>query len=112
MNRYLRFLLPALAIMFLFNAAATETRAQGILREILKRMDNNNKSLVSLRGNIKMAKTNIQLGDTDNYEGQMQYLPGKSDKQIYARIDWRKPREESLAVANGEYVLYTPKLNR
>jgi outer membrane lipoprotein-sorting protein len=112
MNRYLRFLLPALAIILLFNAAATETIAQGIVEVILKRMDANSKALVSLKGNIKMEKRDAQLGDTDIYEGEMSYLPGGSRKQVYARIDWKKPREESLAVANGEYVLYTPKLNR
>ena len=112
MNKYLRFVLPALAIIFLFSVAATETKAQGILREILKRMDTNSKSLVSLKGSIKMEKRDAQLGDTDLSEGEMKLLPGRSDKQIYLRIDWSKPRQESLAVANGEYVIYTPKTNR
>lgn len=98
--------------MFLFSAAATETKAQGILREILKRMDANSKSLVSLKSNIKMEKRDAQLGDTDLSEGEMKLLPGRSDKQIYLRVDWSKPRQESLAVANGEYIVYTPKTNR
>jgi outer membrane lipoprotein-sorting protein len=112
MNKYLRFLLPALSIIFLLTSTATETSAQGIIKEILKRMDNNNKSLVSLKSDIKMAKRDAALGDTDLSEGDLSYLPGKSDKQVYVRINWSKPREEQLAVANGEYVLYTPKLNR
>ena len=108
MNRYFRFLLPALALVFLFNASATETPAQ-ILKEILKRMDNHNKSVTSLKGGIKMNKFNAQLGENDLSEGTLTYLPGRSEKQIYVRIDWAKPAVEHLAVAKGQYVLYRPR---
>ena len=108
MNKYLRFILPTVAVIFLFNAAATETPAQ-ILREILKRMDDNNKSLVSLKSSIKMNKLNPQLGENDLFEGDLNYLPGRSQKQIYVRIDWAKPVVEHLAIANGKYVLYKPR---
>ena len=77
--------------------------------EILKRMDNNNKSLTSLKSNIKMAKFNAQLGENDLTEGELNYLPGKSEKDIYVRIDWSKPLVEHLAIANGQYVLYRPR---
>ncbi len=108
MKKSLRYILPTLAILFIFNVAATETPAQ-ILREILKRMDNNNKSLTSLKSNIKMNKFNVQLGENDLYEGELSYLPGKTEKQMYVRIDWAKPVVEHLAVANGQYVLYSPR---
>ena len=108
MNKYFRFILPTIAVIFLFNAAATETPAQ-ILREILNRMDNNNKGLVSLKSNIKMNKLNSQLGENDLYEGELNYLPGRSEKQIYVRIDWAKPVVEHLAIANGKYVLFRPR---
>jgi outer membrane lipoprotein-sorting protein len=107
MNRFFRFLLPSIAIIFLFGAGATGTSAQ-ILREILKRMDDNNKSLTSLKGNIKMNKFNAQLGENDLTEGNLSYLPGKTEKQIYVRIDWTKPLQEHLAISNGQYVLYRP----
>ncbi|MBA3352814.1 MAG: outer-membrane lipoprotein carrier protein LolA [Blastocatellia bacterium] len=109
MNRVLRFLLPVIAIAFLFSASATEVSAQDILRKILKRMDDNNKSLTSLKGNIKMSKFNAQLGENDLTEGDVSYLPGRSDKQIFVRIDWAKPVVEHLAIANGQYVLYRPR---
>ena len=112
MHKYLRLILPAIAIVFLFNAVATETSAQDVLRKILKRMDDNNKSLTSLKGNIKMAKHDSVLGETDLTEGEINYLPGRSQKQIYVRIDWAKPVVEHLAVANGQYVLYRPKTNQ
>jgi len=111
MTKYLRYILPAIALAILFTASAGEASAQDILRQILKRMDDNNKSLVSLKGAIKMAKTDATLGETDTTEGELSYLPGKSSTQIYLRIDWTKPVEH-LAIANGQYILYRPGANR
>ena len=110
MNKYFRFLLPAIAFVFVLSAFSAEVSAQtGVLREILKRMDTNNKALVSLKSTIKMNKMNAQLGENDLTEGSLSYLPGKSEKDIYVRIDWTKPVVESLAIANGKYVLYRPR---
>jgi outer membrane lipoprotein-sorting protein len=109
MNKYFRYLLPTIAFVFLFSALSSEVSAQNVLREILNRMDSNNRSLVSLKSNIKMNKMNAQLGENDLTEGDLSYLPGKSEKQIYVRIDWVKPVAESLAISNGKYVLYRPK---
>ncbi len=109
MNRFLRFLLPVIAIAFLFSASPTEVSAQDILRKILKRMDDNNKSLTSLKSNIKMSKFNHQLNENDLSEGDVSYLPGRSEKQMFVRIDWAKPVVEHLAIANGQYVLYRPR---
>jgi outer membrane lipoprotein-sorting protein len=107
----MRYILPAIALAILFTASAGEALAQDKVRQILKRMDDNNKSLVSLKGNIKMAKTDATLGETDTNEGELNYLPGKTQSQIYVRIDWTKPKEH-LAIANGQYVLYRPNQNR
>ena len=112
MKKYLRFVLPAIAIVFLVNASAGVVSAQDVLRQILKRMDENNKSLTSLKGSIKMAKHDSVLKETDISEGSISYIPGRSEKQIYIRIDWAKPVVEHLAVANGQYVLYRPKLKQ
>lgn len=107
MNKYLRFLLPSIAVLFLFNATAVDTQAQ-ILREILNRMDTNNRSLKSLKASVKMNKLDSVLGENDLYEGSLSYIPGRSQNQIFVRIDWAKPRVEHLAVANGSYVIYRP----
>lgn len=112
MNKYFRFILPAIAILFVFNFAASETSAQDVLRKILKRMDDNNKALTSLKSNIKMEKRDSVLGETDLSEGDLNYIPGRSQKQIYVRINWATPVVEHLAVANGQYVLYRPKANQ
>ena len=109
MNKYFRFILPAVAVVFLFSASASDAAGQDILRQILKRMDDNNKSLTSVKGNIKMNKFNAQLGENDLTEGDISYLPGRSEKQLFVRIDWTKPVVEHLAIANGEYVLYRPR---
>ena len=109
MKRSFTFLLPAIAFIFVFTVLSTEASAQGVLRTILNRMDANNKALVSLKSNIKMSKLNAQLGENDLTEGSLNYLPGRTEKQIYVRIDWTKPVVEHLAIANGKYVLYRPR---
>lgn len=113
MKIFLKFSLPAFALMFLFNAfAVTETKAQaGPLGEILKRMDEHNKALVSLKASVMMDKYNSQLDEHDISEGKTTYLPQKN-RDAYVRIDWSKPVEESLAVVNKEYVLYRPGLKQ
>jgi len=95
-----------------FMAAATDARAQNLLGEILNRMDAHNKSLQSLRARIKMVKTNVQIGEDDLYEGSVQYLPAPSKEKIRVRVDWEKPAVEQLAVGNGQYILYRPRLNQ
>src|SRR5690349_3108008 len=112
MNKYFRFVLPAVAIIFLFNFGASDASAQDVIRQILNRMDANNKSLKSLKSKIQMAKTDAVLNETDLQEGELHYLPGKSQNQVYIRINWIKPREEQLAIANGSYVLYRPSLKQ
>lgn len=112
MTKYMRYILPVIALAILFSASAGQASAQGILREILKRMDDHNKALVTLKGSIKMAKTDTVLGETDLYEGELTYKPGPSERNIFLRIDWNKPSVEHLAVANGIYRIYRPKANR
>ena len=109
MHKHLRFILPTIAIIFLVSAASQVSAQTGVLREILKRMDTNNKGLTSLTSSIKMSKLNAQLGENDVSEGDLSYVPGRTDKQIYVRIDWSKPVVENLAIANGQYVLYRPR---
>lgn len=109
MNKYLRFLLPVIAIGFVLSTATVDVSAQNLIGKILDRMDANNKSLKSLTSKIQMAKTDTVLNETDVKQGELSYLPGRSEKQIYVRIKWISPVEEHLAVKNGEYVLYTPR---
>ena len=92
--------------------SATTANAQGVLSDILKRMDANNKGLRSLKSNIKMSKHNAQLDEYDLYEGTVQYLPAPVKEKIKVRIDWAKPVVEHLAVGGGQYILYRPRLEQ
>ena len=92
--------------------SAVPANAQGVLNDILKRMDANNKSLKSLKSSIKMSKHNAQLDEYDLYEGTVQYLPAPVKEQIKVRIDWAKPVVEHLAVGGGQYILYRPRLEQ
>jgi outer membrane lipoprotein-sorting protein len=37
-------------------------------------------------------------------------MPG-SGQNTFVRIDWRSPQQETLAVADGQYTLFRPRLN-
>ena len=106
-NRFL----PTFAIGIVIFGAAQAASAQGIVNEILSRMDAHNKALTSLRANVTMAKENAQLGGVvDTTEGVAIYLPQRG-KNPFVRIDWASPKE-SLAVVNKQYVIYRPALSQ
>lgn len=112
MKSFLRLSLAAIAVTLFLNAfAVTQTKAQGPMNEILKRMDNHNKALVSLQSSVKMIKFNSQLSENDVYEGTSKYLPLKG-RDALVRIDWTKPVQESLAVVNKQYILYRPRIKQ
>lgn len=112
MNRFLRFLLPVFTLAVLFSMSAPETRAQDVIRQILNRMDTNNKSLKSLKSKIQMARWDSVIDETESKEGELNYLPGRTESQIFVRINWSKPHREELVVANGEYVLHRPAIKQ
>jgi outer membrane lipoprotein-sorting protein len=74
-------------------------------------MERNRQSLKSLKASLSMEKYNSQLRDKDQYIGNVMYLPA-SGRNAYVRIEWQKPQHEILAVANGKYRLYRPRLNQ
>lgn len=110
MKTFLRLSFTIFAFLLL-SGIVTEIKAQGVLGEVLKRMDAHNKALTSLKANISMEKYNSQLGETDKYSGKAIYLPQKG-RNAFVRIDWSSPVEESLAVVNKEYILYRPRLKQ
>ena len=102
---------PVTFAAFIFAAAATDASAQGIINEILNRMDAHNKALTSLRANVTMVKENAQLGGAqDSNDGRVAYLPQKGRNPL-VRIDWARPKE-SLSVVNKQYVIHRPALNQ
>jgi outer membrane lipoprotein-sorting protein len=112
MKNYFRLGFAAVALALFFNAfAVTETKAQGVLNEILKRMEAHRNSLTSLRSSVTMIKTDSVLKESDTYEGTASYLPAKG-REALIRIDWTKPAKETLSVVNGQYVIYRERLGQ
>lgn len=106
MKSFLRSSLAAIAVVLFLNAfAVTETRAQGVLNEILKRMETHRISLKSLQTNVTMDKYNPQIDTRDITEGTAIYLPAKGQDAL-VRIDWTKPLKETLSVVNKKYIIY------
>src|SRR5947209_13755776 len=87
-------------------------RAQGagLVSSILNKMERNRKNLRTLRASISMEKYNAQLHDSDNYKGSVMYVPS-TGRNAYVRVEWQHPQHEILAVANGAYTLFRPRLN-
>lgn len=110
MKKFLRTILP-LAIVAILLSSVRPTPAQGILREILGRMDTHYKALKSLKSEVARSQFNSQLKVADSYEGKIVLVPGK-DRNFSLRLDWVKPKEELISVVNGKYVLYVPGIKR
>jgi len=55
-----------------------------------------------------MEKYNAQIRDTDKRSGSVIYMPGVGRNSL-VRVDWRSPVQEILAVADGEYTLFSPR---
>ena len=96
-------------IGFVIFGGAQAASAQGIVNEILTRMDAHNKSLTSLRANATMVQANAQLGVADTTEGTVSYLPIRG-KNPAVRVDWTRPKKETLASIDKQYVIYRPEL--
>lgn len=92
--------------------AVTESKGQGVLNEILRRIDDHHKALSSLKADVTMVKLNSQLGESDTTIGSTSYLPKTPKRGMYVRIDWTKPVEEQIAVIGDDYKLYRPRLNQ
>lgn len=113
MKTFLKFGFFAIALTFFLNIfAVTEIKAQGTINDIYKLMEAHRAALKTLRADVTMVKTNPQLGVSDTTEGNVVYLPGKSDRDMYVRINWTKPVDEQLAVIKGEYTLFRPRLKQ
>ena len=105
------FVLMAVLTAAFFVATPTTTQAQsaGLVSAVLNRMEKNRQSLRSLKANLSMQKYNAQLRDSDEYSGVLIYMPA-SGRDANVRIEWRSPQHEILAVSNGQYTLFRPRL--
>jgi len=97
-------------VSIISSPGAANGQSAGLVSSVLNRMERNRQSLKSLKASLSMEKYNSQLRDKDQYVGNMMYMPA-SGRNAYVRIEWQRPQHEILAVANGKYRLYRPRLN-
>lgn len=104
----------ALAILVAAVAVSSPTKVDaqsaGLVSALINRMERNRRELKSLRAGISMVKYNAQIRDEDKYNGVVLYVPA-AGRSAYVRVDWQSPQQETLAVADGQYTLFRPRLN-
>jgi outer membrane lipoprotein-sorting protein len=101
-----------LTVLSIPSTSTASPQSAGFVSAVLSRMEKNQRSLKSMRANISMVKYNAQLRDEDKYQGLVLYIPGASGSaSAFVRLEWTQPQHEILAVANGSYSLYRPRLN-
>ena len=104
-------LLAVLTGAFLVSSSASvNAQSAGLVSAVLNRMEKNRQSLRSLRASVSMEKYNAQLRDAERYSGIVSYMPADG-RNASVRIEWQKPQHEILAVSNGKYTLFRPRLN-
>ena len=111
-----KFVPPALIVALLLTSLLvlplSRTQAQaGLASSILAKMQKNQQTLRTLSADISMEKYNSQLRDSDQYSGTIKYIP-VAGRSSFVRLEWTKPSHEILAIANGGYVLYRPRLGQ
>jgi outer membrane lipoprotein-sorting protein len=104
------FIVLALALLVSFPNPTTGQSA-GLVSSVLNRMERNRQSLKSLKASVSMEKYNAQLRDKEDYVGWVLYLPS-TGRDASVRIEWQKPQHEILAVSNGQYTLFRPRLKQ
>jgi outer membrane lipoprotein-sorting protein len=112
MKRFIPLGLVAVLILFAFIAVsptAANGQSAGLVSSVLNRLEKNRASLKSLRAGLTMEKYNSQLGTNDKSTGVVSYQPG-SGRNASVRIEWTSPQHEIIAVQNGKYTLFRPRL--
>lgn len=104
------FIVLAVALLVSF-PNPTEGQSAGLVSSVLNRMERNRQSLKSLKASVSMEKYNAQLRDKEDYVGWVLYLPS-TGRDASVRIEWQKPQHEILAVSNGQYTLFRPRLKQ
>jgi len=94
-------------VFLLFIFAFSSVPAFSQINEILKRMNDHQKALKSLRAEISIDRTDAQAGEKYLKEGKLLFQPSKPDYNL--RIDSIKPTPENLLVYSGKYVIYQPE---
>jgi outer membrane lipoprotein-sorting protein len=89
---------------------AANAQGAGLVSSILNKMERNRRDMKSLRAGVIMQKYNAQIKVYDEFQGEVQYVPG-AGQNVSVRVDWQKPQREHLAVTGGKYTLFKPRMN-
>jgi outer membrane lipoprotein-sorting protein len=113
MKRFVALSLIGLMFVAALSAAPRPAAAQGpgLISSVLNRMDKNRRELKSLRSGLVMQKWNQQIRQEEMQYGDLQYIAG-SGSNMNVRVDWTRPVREHLAVKDGQYTLFRPRLNQ
>jgi outer membrane lipoprotein-sorting protein len=98
------------AVATLTTVSPVNAQGAGLVSSIFNKMEQNRRNMRSLRAGISMEKYNAQIRDTDKRSGTVLYLP-TAGRNAYVRVDWKSPVQEVLAVADGQYTLFSPRRN-
>ena len=96
------------AVLTLTSTPKVNAQGAGLVSSIFNKMERNMRDLRSMRASISMEKYNAQIRDSDKRSGTVAYIPG-AGRDSFVRVDWRSPVQEILAVAGGEYTLFSPR---
>ena len=113
MKRFITLSLIGLMFVAALSAVPRPAAAQGpgLISSVLNRMDKNRRELKSLRSGLVMQKWNQQIRQEEMQFGDLQYIAG-AGTNMSVRVDWTKPVREHLAVKDGQYTLFRPRLNQ
>jgi outer membrane lipoprotein-sorting protein len=99
-----------IAALVVSSPTAVNAQGAGFISSVINRMERNRQSLKSLRAKVDMVKYNAQIRDEDKYVGTVLYVPALG-RNANVRVDWQYPQKETLAVRDGQYTLFRPRLN-
>ena len=113
MKKFIPPTLVALVLVALTTIPLPAAKAQaGLVSSVISKMEKNQRNLKTLSADISMEKYNSQLRDTDKFYGTVRYIPAGGRSAAFVRLEWNKPQQEILVVANGTYILYRPRLKQ
>jgi outer membrane lipoprotein-sorting protein len=98
-----------LAVLAVGSPQEANGQSAGLVSSVINKMEQNRQSLKSLRAGISMEKYNSQLRDKETSYGVIVYAPA-AGRNANVRIEWSKPQHEIIAVSNGQYILFRPRL--
>ena len=114
MSKFLRYSLLIFSVgLPLSLVTVSEAKAQ-VLREIMRRMDEHNKSIQSLQADVIWVKTdpNLGAGGIDTSLGNITYMPKTGKSIMRARLNWTSPLEEWVVVEGNAFKSFRPKINQ